>query len=468
MTFVSLPFACLFIITAFLYWKVKSINSRHMVLLVASYIFYAWWDVRFLALLVGQTFVSYYLGLLIEKSSSIAAKKRLCAVGIIVSLVVLGFFKYFNFFRDAIISVCGLRASDAINIILPVGISFYTFQAMSYLIDVYRGVIVARKKFVEVSLYISFFPQLVAGPIVRAKDFLPQLDINHEITSDNVEKAVQIFLIGMFKKCVIADRLAVCVDAVYRSPKAYDGISLVCASLAYIIQLYCDFSGYSDMAIGTAKFFGFDLCINFDLPFLSKNPSDLWRRWHISLSSWLKDYLYIPLGGNRKGTRRTYINLLITMTLGGLWHGADWTFVAWGLFNGVGLCICRIYQKQIKKYIIKHESKMLDVLSIIGTLVFFVVGCIFFRSQSFGDAFSVLNGILTWQSGVHYIYVYTMVYGIILFIAHVLIYIKNNGHYNYPMVSLKTWKGKFVICFEAMLIFLLAYGGNTAFVYFQF
>lgn len=468
MTFISLPFAYLFLITFILYWQLKSIRARHFVLLIASYTFYAWWNIRLLALLVGLTFVSYSLGVLIERSTSNVVKKRVCAVGIIVSLMVLGFFKYFNFFRDAIISVLGLRATDAINIILPIGISFYTFQAMSYLIDVYRGVIKARKSFVEVSLYISFFPQLVAGPIVRAKDFLPQLDINHEITKANVERAVQIFVIGMFKKCVIADRLAVCVDAVYASPKAYDGPSLICAALAYSMQIYCDFSGYSDMAIGVAKVFGYDLRENFNLPYLSKNPTEFWKRWHISLSSWLQDYLYIPLGGNRKGKIRTYINLFLTMLLGGLWHGANWTFVVWGALHGLALIVHKLWSKSVAKLPVAKGKTISTILSMIATTIFATICWIFFRAQTFETAFSVIRGIFTWQPGVHYIYVYTVVYGIILLVAHVFIYLKNSGQYKYPTVSLETWWGKFLICFEIMLIFLFAYGGNTAFVYFQF
>lgn len=468
MTFISLPFACLFLVTALAYWRVKSLRARHIILLLASYALYSWWDIRFLALLIGQTFVGYYLGLLIAKSKNASNKKKLCVTGVVISLSILGFFKYFNFFTDAVVNIFGLRATDAINIILPVGISFYTFQAISYLVDVYRGVIEARESFVEVSLYISFFPQLVAGPIVRAKDFLPQLDINHEITSENVEKAIQIFVLGMFKKCVIADRLAVCVDAVYACPKAYDGLTLLFAVFTYVIQLYCDFSGYSDMAVGTAKFFGFDLCLNFDLPLIANNPSDFWNKWHMSLSSWLRDYLYIPLGGNRKGSVRTYFNLLITMTLGGLWHGANWTYVFWGLFNGVGLCLCRFFQKHIKRQLIKKESLLLTIISKVGTFWFFGVGLISFRSQTFKDAFSVISGILTWQSGIRYIYVYTLIYGIMLLAIQVVIYLRNNGHYKYPTVSLTPWWGKFVLCFEIMLIFLFAYGGNTAFVYFRF
>lgn len=475
MTFVSLPFLCLFVITALLYKLVGNQQRRHIVLLIASYVFYAWWDYRFLALLVGQTLVSYLLGILIDKSDNEKRKKMICIVGIVISLGILGFFKYYNFFFASLASVINLNKSMWLYIILPVGISFYTFQAMSYLIDVYRGVIDARKDFVSVSLYISFFPQLVAGPIVRAKDFLPQLDAEHKLTLANVEKAIQIFALGLFKKCVIADRLAVCVDAVYNAPRVYDASSLICAAIAYSMQIYCDFSGYSDMAIGTAKFFGYDLCENFNLPYLSKNPSEFWKRWHISLSSWLQDYLYIPLGGNRKGKIRTYINLMLTMLLGGLWHGASWTFVVWGAMHGMALIIHKLWTKTRVYLSINEKMKesnvlsgCITVISMVCTAAFATICWIFFRAQDFDTAFDVIKGIFTWQGGVHYIYVYTVIYGIFLLVGHIVEYVRNDGNHKYPIVSLSKFWGNFALCMELMLIFLFAYGGNTAFVYFQF
>lgn len=470
MTFVSIPFAVLFIVTAILVKIFKERKHRHIVLLFASYVFYAWWDIRFLFLLISQTFVAYAFARMIEKDEK--RKKMYMIMGAIIPLAVLGFFKYFNFFRSTITEALNLRASDALNIILPIGISFYTFQAISYLIDVYRGKLNARDSFVEVSLYISFFPQLVAGPIVRASEFLPQLDVNHEITCANVEEGIQIFLTGMFKKTVIADRLAVCVDAVYAAPTAYDAPSIIMAAISYSMQIYCDFSGYSDMAIGVAKFFGYDLCKNFDLPYQAKNPTEFWKRWHISLSSWLQDYLYISLGGNRKGRIRTYINLMLTMLLGGLWHGADWSFVAWGGIHGLGLVVHKLTfgRKKRKTSGLKehHEPIVLTLACMLLNSAFATLCWIFFRAQSISDAIIVFKRIFTWSGGVHYIFVYTIIYGVLLLAVHMIMYFKNNGHAFAIRLPLDKWIGRFLIILEIFIIMVFAYGGDTAFVYFQF
>lgn len=469
MTFVSIPFALLFAVTAVLVLIFKERKQRHIILLFASYVFYAWWDIRFLFLLIGQTFVAYIFARYIEKDSS--RKKLYLVIGTVIPLLILGFFKYFNFFRATITDVLNLRSSDALNIILPIGISFYTFQAISYLVDVYRGKLKARDSFVEVSLYISFFPQLVAGPIVRAADFLPQLDENHEITRANIEEGLQIFLVGMFKKTVIADRLAVCVDAVYAAPKAFDAPSIIMAAISYSMQIYCDFSGYSDMAIGVAKFFGYDLCKNFDLPYQSKNPSEFWKRWHISLSSWLQDYLYISLGGNRKGAVRTYINLMLTMLLGGLWHGADWSFVAWGGLHGLALVVHKLTfgrKRKDKKAQPVKTSLPITLLCMLLNSAFATFCWIFFRAQSIGDALIVISRIFTWASGVHYIFVYTVIFAILLLVIHLYMYFKNNGHATRISVSLDKWTGRFAVILMIFIIAVFAYGGDTAFVYFQF
>ena len=466
MTFVSIPFVILFIITALLIWKVKSLQGRQVILLIASYIFYAYWDVRFLLLLIGQTYISFALAKLIARTRDERIRKRYCATGVVISLCILGFFKYFNFFRDSLLVFTNGSRRAMWSIILPIGISFYTFQAMSYLIDVYRKKVTAREHFITVSLYISFFPQLVAGPIVRASDFLPQLDENHDITFENVEKAIQIFVIGLFKKIVIADRLAVCVDAVFAAPVAYDGISIVLAVFSYAMQIYCDFSGYSDMAIGVAKFFGYDLCKNFDLPYFSQNPTEFWKRWHISLSSLLQDYLYIPLGGNRKGKVRTYINLMFTMLLGGLWHGANWTFVVWGALHGCALMIHKLIRTG--KRSISNNLNSKKCLNMLINFVFICICLIFFRAETIENATLIIQRIFTGASGIHYVYIYTIIYGVLLFIVQLFMYVKNNGHAQYPKFSLTTWKGKFALCMMAWIIFLFAYGGETAFVYFQF
>jgi alginate O-acetyltransferase complex protein AlgI len=341
MTFSSISFLVFFtivmvamIITRITIFSKKKI--RHVILLIASYVFYGWWDWRFCLLMLLLTIVAYISAIQISK----LPKARLYIIlGVVVPLAVLGIFKYFNFFVSSFMQIFGIRNVGSLNIILPVGISFYTFQSLSYTIDVYRRKIDAEKSFIKLALYIAFFPQLVAGPIVRASDFLPQLDEERNINFNNFKIGIQIFVFGLFKKIVIADWLSVFVDDVFRTPHVFHAISLILAIIAYSIQIYFDFSGYSDMAIGCAKCLGYDFVRNFNLPYSSRNITEFWRRWHISLSSWLKEYLYIPLGGNRKGHIRTYVNNMLTMLLGGLWHGADWTFLAWGGAHGIALCV---------------------------------------------------------------------------------------------------------------------------------
>jgi alginate O-acetyltransferase complex protein AlgI len=345
MVFSSITFFAFFsiVLLAMVLTKIPVFASRrlrHGILLFASYIFYGWWDWRFCFLMFALTLVAYVSALRIAKRPK---QKMWIVIGVAVPLVILGFFKYFNFFVESFVRVWGISRGNSLSIILPVGISFYTFQSLSYTIDVYRKKIRVERDFSRLALYIAFFPQLVAGPIVRAGDFLPQLEEDRNISFSNFKTGIQIFIFGLFKKVVVADWLSVFVDDVFRTPAAFHAISLVLAVIAYSIQIYFDFSGYSDMAIGCAKCLGYDFERNFNLPYMSRNVSEFWTRWHISLSSWLKEYLYIPLGGNRKGTARTYINNMLTMLLGGLWHGANWTFVVWGGIQGAALCFQKAY-----------------------------------------------------------------------------------------------------------------------------
>ena len=262
-------------------------------------------------------------------------------IGVGTPLAVLGIFKYYDFFVTSFCDVFHLTPG-VLNLILPVGISFYTFQALSYTIDVYTGKIEKEKSFLQFALYLSFFPQLVAGPIVKASEFLPQLKENRKVTLAGLESGIQIFVFGMFKKVVLADNISVFVDEVYRSPQIFGSGTVALAVAAYAIQIYMDFSGYSDMAIGLGKMFGFHINENFNYPYIATSIKDFWRRWHISLSTWFKEYLYIPLGGNREGKFKTYRNLMIVFFMTGLWHGASWNFVVWGLFHGVFLVLERM------------------------------------------------------------------------------------------------------------------------------
>ncbi len=294
-------------------------RGKEFFLLIASFFFYGYWDWRFCFLLLFVVAISYF-------SAKALDRKLFLVLGVVVPLAVLAVFKYFNFFLSSISAVTG-KNLGALKIILPVGISFYTFQALSYVIDVYRKKLPVEHDFVRLALYLSFFPQLVAGPIVRAADFLPQLKEDRRITLAGLQYGIQLMVFGMMKKIVLADHLSVFVDDVFRVPGAFHWATILLAVVSYSIQIYFDFSGYSDIAIGCAKCLGYDFLPNFNLPYLSENVTVFWRRWHISLSTWLKEYLYIPLGGNRRGKTRRFINLFLTMLLGGLWHGANWTFV---------------------------------------------------------------------------------------------------------------------------------------------
>ncbi len=472
MSFVSLAFALLFITTYIAGKLCKTREQKHIVLLLASYVFYAYWDARFLLLLVFQTFVSYFLAKKIESATERKHAKRFVVLGVSVSLAILGFFKYFNFFIGSFTRLFGIANAGALNIILPVGISFYTFQALSYLIDVYRGRLKACDRFVKISLYISFFPQLVAGPIVRASDFLPQLDEDRQMNRENLVEGLQIFLFGLIKKIVIADRLAVGVDAVFAAPLSYSGLSIALAVVSYSIQIYCDFSGYSDMAIGVAKTFGYDLCKNFNMPYLSRNPTEFWRRWHISLSTWLRDYLYIPLGGNRKGKARTNVNLMLTMLLGGLWHGANWQMVFWGALHGGALVVHKTFREQTDARGLSFKNNVLKktaaVLSVVGMYLFTCLCWIFFRAQSFSDATTMITRILTNADGIRYYYVYTFIYAAIIAAAYAVGSLKNRGNGFYPLLDFSKFYSKVLILLVILLTLMFFYVGDTAFIYFQF
>ena len=475
MSFTSIQFIILFLATlavlsvSGLFHSPKARIFRHVYLLVASYVFYGWWDWRFCFLMLLLTVVAYSTAKHLDNERY---RRLAITIGIAVPLLILAFFKYTNFFLDSFSSAFGIENMRSLNIILPVGISFYTFQSMSYTIDVYRKKI-KPAKLLDVALYISFFPQLVAGPIVKAQDFLPQLEQDRRVTLKGLEAGLQIFVMGMFKKIVLADRLSVFVDDVFAAPAAYSSLTVILAVISYALQIYFDFSGYSDMAIGCAKCMGYDLQRNFNLPYLSKNPSEFWKRWHISLSTWLQEYLYIPLGGNRKGKTRTYINLMLTMILGGLWHGASWTFVIWGTLHGLALCVHKAVAKS------RRDKKHLPAPVLILINNIFVCLCwIFFRADRFGTALCVLNKIFIWSGGVQQIY-FWLIFAVVIEILYVIwcaVMSKKHPEGNvkftlnayYFRHDLSTVKGLFLFFLEIMAVIGLAYTGGSPFIYFQF
>lgn len=446
---------------------------RHIILLVSSYFFYGWWDWRFCFLMLLMSAASYVSALMISRQRHIKLFKIL---GIVCPLAVLGFFKYYNFFISSFGAAFGISNTGVLNIILPMGISFYTFHTLSYIIDVMRGKVTPTENFIDMALYIAFFPQLVAGPIVKASFFLPQLAEDRNVSAANIAVGVQIFLFGLFKKIVIADYLSVFVDSVFSAPKAYSALSVILAITSYSIQIYFDFSGYSDMAVGCAKCLGYDLPRNFNLPYLSQNVSEFWKRWHISLSSWLKEYLYISLGGNRKGKLRTYINLMLTMLLGGLWHGANWTFVFWGFLHGTGLCVHKLFLSLTKKKRAPRTYK--KIVSIIATYVFVCIAWVFFRAGSFENAMVIFSRLFVWNTGITQIYTWTVLAFILLSGATCAAIIRTRkpgtggdtgiAEGYYPILNLQKFWPLVLVLFLAGLILGLAYTGLSPFIYFQF
>ena len=384
----------LFVELAFL--GLRGERARKRWLLAASWFFYGCWDWRFLSLLGFSTLLDYVVALRIERPG--ARKRAWILVSLCGNLGLLGIFKYFGFFVDSAVELLALLGVEAhrptLAIVLPVGISFYTFQTLSYALDVYRGRLRASRSLLDFALFVSFFPQLVAGPIVRAADFLPQLAVPKRWARVHARAALTLFLIGFLKKACISDNLAPHVDRFFAAPAEFDSLSAWIAVLAYAVQIYCDFSGYSDMALACAGLLGYELCTNFARPYLARNLTDFWRRWHISLSSWLRDYLYVPLGGNRGGRAKTYRNLMLTMLLGGLWHGASWNFVIWGGLHGAALSVLRLRDETRGPEPPGARGVLAPVLATAFTFAFVCFCWIFFRARDLGDALVVARSFV--------------------------------------------------------------------------
>jgi alginate O-acetyltransferase complex protein AlgI len=371
-------------------------TPRKVVLLIASYVFYMWWNPAFILLIGFTTAVNHWIGAAIARTGRETTRRGLLILGLCLSLGLLAYFKYAGFLADNTLVLMRALGFDvhwtAIEVTLPVGISFYTFHNLSYTIDVYRRKIPAAASPLDFALYIAFFPQLVAGPIVRAAVFLPQLRGPIRLFCD--QATFFLILRGLAKKVMIADNITALPDAVFASPGDFPSLVIWIAAVCFAVQIYCDFSGYSDIAIALSRVFGFRLPLNFDHPYLARNPSDFWRRWHISLSSWLRDYLYVSLGGNREGRLRTYRNLTITMLLGGLWHGASWNFVLWGLLHGGFLVVHRGYG-EIRRWLAPgwrpSEGRIAWFLSILAAQYCVLLAWIPFRVRDMGDAWTALR-----------------------------------------------------------------------------
>jgi alginate O-acetyltransferase complex protein AlgI len=401
MLFNSWEFALFLPLVLAAYYALRH-RAQNVLLLVASYIFYGWWDYRFAGLLALSTVLDFLLGVKIDDAEEPARRRRLIIASCAMNLTILGFFKYFNFFVDSFVSLgSSLGVSldvPTLRIILPVGVSFYTFQSMSYTIEVYRRNMKATRSLLEYAAYVSFFPQLVAGPIERATRLLPQVRHRRRVTPEQISSGAVLILTGLFRKVAIADSVAPLVNEIFAQAGAETSGTLLVGLYLFSIQIYCDFAGYSDMARGTARLFGFELMENFAQPYLSTNITEFWRRWHISLSTWLRDYLYVPLGGNRHGTRATYRNLFLTMLLGGLWHGANWTFIVWGALHGTYLAIHKFLLGDRKPAVATRSRTLREWPVELGKMVvtFHLVALtwIFFRADSLASGWSYLMRIL--------------------------------------------------------------------------
>lgn len=403
MLFNSLEFLIFFPIVISIYFLIPH-RFKWVLLLIASYYFYMSWSYKYIVLIIISTVIDYFAGLHMAKTGNRTKKKSLLLLSLFANLGMLFFFKYFNFF-----AVNANLAFEKFNIfyqfpsmkyLLPVGISFYTFQTLSYTIDVYRGNKEPEKHFGKFALYVSFFPQLVAGPIERSERLLPQFHRKVEFNYERIRDGFVLATWGLFKKVVIADRLAEYVNLVYNNNEAYDGIHNLIATIFFTFQIYCDFSGYSDIAIGTALILGFRLMTNFRRPYLATSIREFWQRWHISLSTWFRDYLYIPLGGNRVVKWRWYYNLFITFLISGLWHGANWTFIIWGALHGLYLVFGILTKNMEKKYFPDFAAKNPTIsylYNVIATFVLVVIAWIFFRANNISDAFVILNKMFTGQ-----------------------------------------------------------------------
>jgi alginate O-acetyltransferase complex protein AlgI len=392
--FNSTAFFLFFPIVAVLYFAL-GLQARRWLLLAASLFFYAFWSVPFSLLLVLSTFVDYFAAAVISGSRRQVVRRSALIGSLVVNLGLLGLFKYADFFTNSAYSLFGVRPWPELDLILPLGISFYTFQTISYTIDVYRGQIEARKSILDVALYVSFFPQLVAGPIIRASILIPALRVKHAVDWIRIRAGLALIIWGLLKKVLIADSMAPIVEEAYANPGEMSGLALLTATYAFAVQIYCDFSGYTDIAIGCARILGVDLPKNFDAPYLACSIREFWRRWHISLSTWLRDYLYIPLGGSRKGETRTYLNLMTTMLIGGLWHGAGWNWVVWGGLQGVLMSIERLFG-------IPETPPQRLVPGILRWLVTIHLVCaswVLFRAASLEDAMLIFGRMATASPG---------------------------------------------------------------------
>ncbi|MCZ8344709.1 MAG: MBOAT family protein [Leptospira sp.] len=479
--FIFVFFTAWYLFPAVFREKTKEIRILHIFLLVCSYFFYMNWDYRFGGLILLSTAIDYFVGLKLDKEERERYRLFYLYFSLITNLVfILGFFKYYNFLANSFNAITGevfgANWVPILSIILPAGISFFTFQSLSYTIDVYRREIAPERDFVRFALFVSFFPQLVAGPIVTARTFMPQLYAPKEFHEIEFRVAIRYFALGYFKKAVLSDWMAPTIETIFQDPAGHDGYALIIGAILGGTQVYLDFSGYSDMAIGSAKLLGYKLPTNFNLPFIATTVSGFWRRWHMTLNSWLRDYVYIPMGGSRVTPIRRKFNLWFTMFVSGVWHGAQWTYVFWGSLNGVWYVIEEFWNDMFPKKKDTWESKAI-FLKILSPILFifqnflqtslFFLGAIFFRSLSWENAWIHLKGIFVLQSGILRPYMWKDCIWTVLIVGagHILGYwIFEKGKWKEIPANLEFAAYPFLF-----LVLNLATPENSApFIYFQF
>jgi len=455
----------------------KKVKLQNLLLLVASYIFYGSWDWRFLSLIAISTLSDFVIGKSLGEVSDLtpagrSRRKMLLACSVVVNLTILGFFKYFRFFAASAIDLLrlmGMRVNPlTLNVILPVGISFYTFQTMSYTVDVYRRRLQPTHSLLDFAVFVAFFPQLVAGPIERAANLLPQFARPRHIRVEQVSAGLFLILWGFYKKVVIADNVALIADQIFNHYTEYAGLDILLGVLAFSIQIYGDFAGYSDIARGLSRLMGFELLVNFRLPIFAVNPSDFWSRWHISLSSWLRDYLYIPLGGNRGGAWKTYRNLLITMILGGLWHGAAWNFVIWGAYHGLILVLYRAFERRpVHRDPWGGEHPYVIVILKMGIMfILTLVGWLIFRSTCVRQMIYMLTRVSLVPSAESMDFAFRLsFFALPLLLMQIYQYVKRDLLTLTKLPALSR-----VLVYGFFLTWILIFGvrGSTEFIYFQF
>ncbi len=456
------------------YWRLERRRQNQM-LLVASYFFYGWWDWRFLTLILISTLVDFYCSRTIASSANPVRRRALLILSVSLNLSFLGFFKYYNFFADSLISSFGLIgvqvSAPMLHIILPPGISFYTFQALAYIVDVYFGKLEPADSLLDYALFICLFPHLIAGPIQRPSHLLPQTQKQRTYDSARFFDGLQLIVLGLFRKCVIADNCALIANAAFGGQMGPPSIPvLALGTYAFAWQIYGDFSGYSDMARGSAQLLGFHFMVNFRQPYLAASLQDFWRRWHISLSTWLRDYLYIPLGGNRQGEKRTYRNLMLTMLIGGLWHGSNWTFVVWGGIHGCWLALERGWARWRGAAETPAETGLLQPRAWLARIAIFHVVCfswVFFRAPSFSAAFQMLGGAARWHWRPEYAtaFLFLLAYSIPLFLLDCFLEVRQE---EYPFE--KSAPPLRLAWSTGALLLVTAFAANqvNAFIYFQF